>query len=233
MNTIKKEQLAINEAILSRRHFLKYALASVPVLTGGLGSLSYAQSEQSMSESPADLIVINGKIATLAQGKPYAQAVAVRHGLFTAVGDNKEVMQQRGPQTQVIDANNRTSLPAGLKSPMPLAFEARAAGKEPVIELDRRAAIAPMEPAKPRIQPICPPLKPSPPCSGGACSISCSSGWTDCSADENASRDGCETNTDADEANCGDCDIVCDDDPEHSGEKILEAIQMAWIDERE
>jgi len=23
-----------------------------------------------------------------------------------------------------------------------------------------------------------------------------------------------------------------DDDPEHSGEKILEAIQMAWIDER-
>ena len=24
-----------------------------------------------------------------------------------------------------------------------------------------------------------------------------------------------------------------DDDPEHSGEKILEAIQMAWIDEME
>ena len=111
MNTIKKEQLAMNEAILSRRHFLKYALASVPVLTGGLRSLSYAQSEQSMSESPADLIVINGKIATLAQGKPYAQAVAVRDGLFTAVGDNKEVMQQRGPQTQVIDANNRTIIP--------------------------------------------------------------------------------------------------------------------------
>ncbi len=24
-----------------------------------------------------------------------------------------------------------------------------------------------------------------------------------------------------------------DDDPEHSGEKILEAIQMAWIDEKD
>ena len=24
-----------------------------------------------------------------------------------------------------------------------------------------------------------------------------------------------------------------DDDPEHSGEKILEAIQMAWIEERD
>ena len=24
-----------------------------------------------------------------------------------------------------------------------------------------------------------------------------------------------------------------DDDPEHSGEKILEAIQMAWMDERD
>lgn len=33
-------------------------------------------------------------------------------------------------------------------------------------------------------------------------------------------------------------DWVCklddfDDDPQHSGEKILEAIQMAWIEERE
>ena len=30
------------------------------------------------------------------------------------------------------------------------------------------------------------------------------------------------------------CDLEdFDDDPEHSGEKILEAIQMAWIEEKE
>ncbi len=30
------------------------------------------------------------------------------------------------------------------------------------------------------------------------------------------------------------CDLEdFDDDPQHSGEKILEAIQMAWIEERE
>lgn len=30
------------------------------------------------------------------------------------------------------------------------------------------------------------------------------------------------------------CDLdEFDDDPEHSGEKILEAIQMAWIEERD
>jgi FeS assembly protein IscX len=30
------------------------------------------------------------------------------------------------------------------------------------------------------------------------------------------------------------CDLdKFDDDPEHSGEKILEAIQMAWIEEKE
>jgi len=30
------------------------------------------------------------------------------------------------------------------------------------------------------------------------------------------------------------CDLDdFDDDPDHSGEKILEAIQMAWIEERE
>ena len=96
MNTVKKrKQIAVDEAILSRRHFLKLALASVPVLSGGMGSLSYSQSVNSMSESPPDLIVINGKIATLAQGKPYAQALAIRDGRFTAVGDSKDVMQQK------------------------------------------------------------------------------------------------------------------------------------------
>ena len=102
MSTInKRKQIAVNEAILSRRHFLKLALASVPVLTGGMGSLSYAQSVNSMSESHADLIVINGKIATLAQGKPFAQALAVRNGRFTAVGDSLQFEHEDGYLYQV------------------------------------------------------------------------------------------------------------------------------------
>jgi hypothetical protein len=64
-----------------------------------------------MSESYADLIVTNGKIATMAQGKPYAQAFAIRDGRFTIVGDTKDIMQQKGPKTRVIDAKNRTIIP--------------------------------------------------------------------------------------------------------------------------
>jgi predicted amidohydrolase YtcJ len=102
---------AVNEAILSRRHFLKLALTSVPVLTGGLGSLGFAQSGKNVSPFHADLIVINGKTATLAQGKPFAQALAVRDGQFISVAENKEVMQLNGLRTQVIDANKRTIIP--------------------------------------------------------------------------------------------------------------------------
>jgi hypothetical protein len=50
----------------------------------------------------------------------------------------------------------------------------------------------------------------TPSCAAGACSMSaCSSGFLDCSADENASRDGCETNSNTDSANCGRCGNSC------------------------
>jgi hypothetical protein len=50
----------------------------------------------------------------------------------------------------------------------------------------------------------------TPGCAAGACSMSaCGSGFLDCSADENTSRDGCETNGNTDSANCGRCGNVC------------------------
>jgi len=38
---------------------------------------------------------------------------------------------------------------------------------------------------------------------------SCSPGFLNCSADENTSRDGCETNGNTDRSNCGHCGNVC------------------------
>ena len=50
----------------------------------------------------------------------------------------------------------------------------------------------------------------TPSCAASACSMaSCSPGFLDCSADENTSRDGCETNGNRDSANCGRCGNVC------------------------
>ena len=62
-------------------------------------------------EAYADLILHNGRIATLDARQPVASAVAVREGVFVAVGDDAAVMAHRGPGTQVIDAGNRAVIP--------------------------------------------------------------------------------------------------------------------------
>src|SRR3954451_13375650 len=59
----------------------------------------------------ADLIVHNGKIATLAPANTEARAAAVSGGRFTAVGDDAEVLKLRGPNTRVIDLGGRRVIP--------------------------------------------------------------------------------------------------------------------------
>ena len=103
---------ALKDALLSRRNFLKAAAAAAaPAITGGFGFFSHARSESGSSDAHADLIVTNSKVATMAQGKGFSQALAIRGNKFFAVGDNQEIMQMRGPKTTVIHANNRTIIP--------------------------------------------------------------------------------------------------------------------------
>jgi predicted amidohydrolase YtcJ len=63
----------------------------------------------------ADLILHNGKLATLDRGCPRATAAAVRDGRFVAVGSDADVLGSgsmlRGPETQVIDLQGRTVSP--------------------------------------------------------------------------------------------------------------------------
>jgi len=50
----------------------------------------------------------------------------------------------------------------------------------------------------------------TPSCAAGACSMSaCLAGFLNCSADENTSRDGCETSSNTDPSNCGHCGNMC------------------------
>jgi predicted amidohydrolase YtcJ len=59
----------------------------------------------------ADVILYRGLFTTLDRSNPAASAVAIKDGLFTAVGDDNEVMKLRGPSTQVIDLRGRRVLP--------------------------------------------------------------------------------------------------------------------------
>ena len=58
-----------------------------------------------------DLIVVNGKIATMIKENDYVQAVAIDDGKITATGSNESVMKLKRASTQVIDARGQTVIP--------------------------------------------------------------------------------------------------------------------------
>ena len=93
------------ETPTTRREFLKVGAATG--LTGVFFAGGFAQEKG----APADLILTNGRIATLDKRKPIATAVAIRGGRFLGVGDDKDVLAHRGNQTQVVDLNQRTLIP--------------------------------------------------------------------------------------------------------------------------
>jgi len=63
------------------------------------------------AQAQADLILTNGKIATMAREGEFVQAVAVKDGKVLAVGSNAEVLKLKTPATQLIDAGGRTVIP--------------------------------------------------------------------------------------------------------------------------
>jgi hypothetical protein len=59
----------------------------------------------------AQLVVRNGRIYTGDASAPAASAVAIRDGLFTAVGEDAAIASQVGPATRVVDALGRRVVP--------------------------------------------------------------------------------------------------------------------------
>jgi len=63
------------------------------------------------AQSPADLILHNGKIVTLDAAQPEAHAIAVRNGRIIAVGPQAEAAKLKGPATRVIDLGGKLAIP--------------------------------------------------------------------------------------------------------------------------
>lgn len=68
-------------------------------------------SPKKLNKSAADMILINGRIATMDEHSTFVSAVAIKDGRFIDVGTDKEIMAYRGSKTQVIDAGGRTVIP--------------------------------------------------------------------------------------------------------------------------
>ncbi len=70
--------------------------------------------------SAADLIVINGRVLTMDEANPKAEAVAIKDGVLVAVGDRASVEALKGPGTEVINAGGATVLPGFIEAHMHL-----------------------------------------------------------------------------------------------------------------
>jgi predicted amidohydrolase YtcJ len=58
-----------------------------------------------------DLILYHGRFTTLDKGNPQASAVAIRDGVFAAVGSEDEILPLAGDATQVVDLQGQRVLP--------------------------------------------------------------------------------------------------------------------------
>ena len=56
----------------------------------------------------ADTIFMGGDIITVDDSNPTAEALAVKDGKITAVGSREKVLQEQGPETQMIDLAGKT-----------------------------------------------------------------------------------------------------------------------------
>lgn len=62
-------------------------------------------------ENPADIVLINGVIATVDDENPTAEAVAIKDGKILAVGSTEEIENYLGKTTQVIDLKGKFVMP--------------------------------------------------------------------------------------------------------------------------
>ena len=67
-------------------------------------------------KGPADLVLKNGKIVTVDESVPEAQALAVRGDTIVAVGSDKQIEAHIGDTTQVIDLEGKLAIPGFIES---------------------------------------------------------------------------------------------------------------------
>jgi predicted amidohydrolase YtcJ len=84
-------------------------------VAAGLALLPVAWAARAAVE-PATLVLRNGRIATVDDAKPEAQALAARGDTLVAVGTDEEIAPYIGPRTRVIDLRGRRAVPGFIEA---------------------------------------------------------------------------------------------------------------------
>jgi len=91
---------------------LSFKLLVVSLIVFGLFFFATCQQKK----EPADLALINGKIVTVDEAQPEAEALAVRGDKIVAVGTNQEIKAYISDKTQVIDLEGKLAIPGFMDS---------------------------------------------------------------------------------------------------------------------
>jgi predicted amidohydrolase YtcJ len=86
-------------------------------------------------QTPADLVVLSAKVLTVDPSSRIAAAVAVRGGVFVAVGRDADVEPLIGPRTRVIRAGGRTVVPGLIESHVHALGVAESEAVQPYVAL--------------------------------------------------------------------------------------------------
>lgn len=74
-------------------------------------TLIHAAGLSTQAQAATDLIITNGKIATMTKEGAFAQALAIKDGKIEAVGSNASILKLKSANTQLIDAGGKTVIP--------------------------------------------------------------------------------------------------------------------------
>jgi len=61
------------------------------------------------NRDPADVVLVHGKVVTLAPDRALAEALAVRGDRIVAVGRSEDILALAGPKTETIELGGRTA----------------------------------------------------------------------------------------------------------------------------
>lgn len=103
--------------------------------------LSFAIAISTTSAQPPDLIVHNGKIATVDDKFTLVEAIAVRGERIVAAGKNAELLKLAGPATRLLDVGGKTVIPGLCDSHVHATGAALYEYDHPIPEMDTVADV--------------------------------------------------------------------------------------------
>ncbi|MAG69518.1 MAG: amidohydrolase [Vicinamibacterales bacterium] len=98
----------------SRKEFLRLGGAGIAATGIGWGATPLIGQVGPTGRADAthpDVVLVNGRVFTIDDALPRAEAFAVKHGRFVAVGSNDDIRNIVGGDTEIIDAEGRTVTP--------------------------------------------------------------------------------------------------------------------------